>query len=442
MYYDIKTRLFLYLIISLGYIFFMNLYAPLGVDWFSWHYQRIFNAVEFKKNYGLFSNFGFTIWNDCSNCTFDKNEPVYVSTTIFSLFHYYLINIFLNENGLMYYGPIFDKIIIFSTGILLSEIVMKSYDKDKLGKLYPLVGVIIFIFYIINPWTYKMFLGAWVQVYFLFFFLISVLFFKNNKKLYGLFFLFLAATFDNISSLIVIIFYLIIFITNYLFNKKNLVRDYQSYNLTENVRLFHTISTLIVPIIIFILLRNFAISSSDITTGSSLFYRIGIEGNDIHNGGILGALQFLGGNRITGCLASYDGSSVSETIKSGLPLIEGITIYNCMLSIIGMALLSLISIFGFYLMIKFYSQLKRVFFPIIFIILFQVCVFQQSLSVHLMGYSYFFSIVFSLGLTFLFINLFRKFKNIPITITFSIPLLVGISILCIRVSMLTGINGN
>ena len=173
MYYNIKLRLLIYSVIITWYIYFMNFYAPLGVEWFSFHYHRIYNAVEFVRVNGLISSFGFTIWNDCADCNFKKDEPLYGSTTIFSLFHYYLINILFNKSGLLLYGSLIDKVVIFLSGILLAEIILKSFNKKKLGKLYFLPGVLIFFFYMINPWTYKMLLGAWVQVYFLFFFFVK-----------------------------------------------------------------------------------------------------------------------------------------------------------------------------------------------------------------------------------------------------------------------------
>ena len=42
------------------------------------------------------------------------------------------------------------------------------------------------------------------------------------------------------------------------------------------------------------------------TVGTSILTRIGISGDDFHNGGLLGSLQFLGGNRITACLIDFD----------------------------------------------------------------------------------------------------------------------------------------
>ena len=88
--------------------------------------------------------------------------------------------------------------------------------------------------------------------------------------------------------------------------------------------------------------KSLALLNLELSAGSSLLYRIGITGNDIHNGGILGALQFLGGNRITICFDNYI-SNIGD-----LSLNQKIEIFNCSLSILSMFLISLISLIGLF----------------------------------------------------------------------------------------------
>ena len=58
-----------------------------------------------------------------------------------------------------------------------------------------------------------------------------------------------------------------------------------------------------------------------------------------------------------------------------------------------------------------------------------------------MGYSYLFSIIFALGIMSVILNILEN-KNLNLTkIVLVFPLIVGILLLCIRVSMLTGVNG-
>ena len=169
--------------------------------------------------------------------------------------------------------------------------------------------------------------------------------------------------------------------------------------------------------------------------GSSILTRIGISGNDIHNGGLLGAVQFLGGNRITQCIINFDqGLEIDNLSRS-------IFLYNCILATFSMILVSLISIFGLFILYKAHNSFyKLVMLPIIFLLLSFLFLLQQSSSVHLMGYSYFFSAIFSVGLAVLILRILEKYNFSVIAIVLTIPTTIGIIFLCIRVSMLTGIN--
>ena len=106
-----------------------------------------------------------------------------------------------------------------------------------------------------------------------------------------------------------------------------------------------------------------------------------------------------------------------------------------------MFIISLISIYGLFVL---YSYEKRNFniliFPILFLLISYTFILQQSSSAHLMGYSYYFSIIFSVGFH-IYYELFKKIKYSVITSLITLLLILGIFILCIRVNMLTGING-
>jgi hypothetical protein len=103
---------------------------------------------------------------------------------------------------------------------------------------------------------------------------------------------------------------------------------------------------LVVSVPLEALLRILALQQMGSASGSNLLFRMGISGDDIHNGGLLGALQFLGGNRITLCLADYGSGFLTSSLT------DGITLYNCFLSIGGMLLLSLFSIVGLIILVK------------------------------------------------------------------------------------------
>ena len=163
-----------------------------------------------------------------------------------------------------------------------------------------------------------------------------------------------------------------------------------------------------------------------------------LSGEDIHNGGILGSLQFLFGNRITICHTNYNFQNlIIENPKSD----NVIAIYNCILSLTGMFSVSIISIYGSYKLFISSDNYKVLLLPLSFLLFSYICILQQSLSVHLMGYSILFSSIFSLGFIFFIKKILNNKKYYASNLILSFPILIGILILCIRVSMLTGPNG-
>ncbi len=280
-----------------------------------------------------------------------------------------------------------------------------------------------------------MVLGAWTHIYFLIFFLVSFLLFLKNNYKYGLFFFLIAGLFDYQSSA-GLAFYYVLLLTIFYFNKnKQLKINYFPSTIINNRLEYKIIFSLSIPILIYFMLRLMAMNELETTAGTSILARIGISGDDFHNGGLLGSLQFLGGNRITACLIDFDLKSLADLSKS-------IRVYNCILSLTSMVFLSFFSIIGLFFLQKENNLLfNLIILPIIFILFSYTFILQQSSSVHLMGYSYFFSFIFSIGTTSIIFRCIEKYKfSIP-AILLAVPIIFGIIFLCIRVSMLTGVNG-
>ena len=84
-------------------------------------------------------------------------------------------------------------------------------------------------------------------------------------------------------------------------------------------------------------------------------------------------------SRVTQC---FGGEGLNILSAGNMALIG---MYNCMFSIAGMALVSIISIIGLYFLVKSSDNAARFFLPLIFSLLMFIGVFQQSLSVHLIG---------------------------------------------------------
>ncbi len=421
------------------YLTFMSAYAPLGTDWLPWHFQRIYNFSEYLKINGYFSNFGFSIWSKCQDCSLSSDNwinKIYLSLNIFSYSPYVLINNFFGSINLKLYGHFVDKSIIFLTGCLVSELLIRL-SIEKKNKFYDFIkAVLCFIFFIVNPWSYKMLIGSWWLIFFLTFFLLGILMFSIKKNKLGLFSFFIAGCFDFQSAAGVTFFYILLLAVFSLQNKQYLNKEYFPMIADNKSINYNIITSLLLPVIIYLILHIVASNELQVTVGSSILTRIGISGNDIHNGGLFGTIQFLGGNRITQCLVNFDSQiDLRDFSKS-------IYVYNCILSTVSMFIVSLVSIIGLFLLSKSEGVFfKLIIFPISFLFLSYIFILQQSSSAHLMGYSYFFSTLFSVGITTLIFKILEKYNFSLISIFLAIPVTLGVILLCIRVSMLTGING-
>jgi hypothetical protein len=434
----IYTRFFVYILIWQLYLSFMSVHAPLGTDWLSWHFQRIYNFSEYLKINGYLSSFGFSIWSKCEGCSLDFEnwiEKIYLSINFFSFFPHIIINDFFGSDNLKLYGHLVDKSTIFLSGCLISELLIKLYKKKR-NKFYNFIlPILCFTFFIINPWTYKMIIAGWWLIYFLLFFLLGILMFLNKKNKLGFFCFFLAGCFDYQSSVGMAFFYIFVLLILFLKNKINFNNEFfpNSQNKLSN---YIIIISLMLPVFIFFFLRMGASSGIENPSGSFLLMRIGISGDDTYNGGILGALQFLGGNRITQCFINFEKQINLDNLS------DTIFIYNCALSLLSMVIVSLISIIGlFFLHKKNNVFFKIVALPILFLFLSYTFLLQQSSSAHLMGYSYFFSVLFSVGITTIIFKILEKYNFSLISIFLATPITLGVISLCIRVSMLTGVNG-
>lgn len=437
---NVYLRFICYIFIWQFYILFMSIYSPLGVEWLDWHTQRINNHILFSKIDGYLSNYGFSIWSKCSDCLRNlefTNNDIYLSTTIFSSIPYILINEFISNDAFKSHGHLLNNLIIFTTGVLISEIIIKLSKKNKYTNFYIFFrSILIFVFFIINPWTYKMILAHWVQVFFIFFFLLGILMFLKKKHKLGFFFFLICGCFDYQSSAGLTVFYSIIIFLLFYVKNNILFRNFMPFlGKIDNAK-FKIIFSFSIPVISYFILKFLVSNDLDLHGSTSLLERIGISGVDPFNGGILGALQFLGGTRITNCLMN------PHTDINLMNLNQKMYIFNCSLSIMSMAIISILSVVGlFYLAKNEKSFFNTVAMPLVFLFLCYTFILQQSSSVHLMGYSYFFSVLFSIGITSLILEILKRYRFSTTSILSLIPITFGIIFLCIRVSMLTGING-
>ena len=441
------SRIIFYILIFFIYLFFMKKYSPLGVDWLDWHYQRLINLSQFLDINVYFSNYGFSIWTTNIDCALKIEcwkDNLYLSHLIFSKVFYLFIYEFIDPNSFTIYGQIVDKFFIFFTAVLIAEILI-NYTKNIKSKTQSFfVGILCFTFFIVNPWTYKMLIASWDVIFFLSFFLLGLLLtFKNKKKL-GLFIIFLSGFFEYQLSAGIAVYYFILLMFYFFYKDKKILIDFFPFKFNQQNK-FLIYNSLMVVVLLFPAFTHFYLKYIFLNNnlfvypaGSSLLTRIGISGNDLHNGGIVGALQFLAGNRFTVCFEN-DFQNIIQNFQTENISKISIYIYNCLLSHFGIFIISLISILGLIYVFKNDSLIKKTISPIIFLILCNAFILQQSSSVHLMGYSYLFSVVFSVGLSIFLFNIWNKYKS-KLMILFLTPITIGVILLCIRVSMLTGIN--
>jgi len=425
-------RLIAYLSIWFFYTFYMHAYAPLGIGWLDWHQQTISNFVDFLEINGLFSFNGFSIWSSCEECDLDSNywvENIYITRHSISYFPYLILNHLFNKEFFLILASMLDKFIIFITGLIISELaVILLRNSSSLPKI--IISGVCFSLFIINPWTYKMFIAGWTEVYFLAFTLFGLFAFSFKYYRLGLVFFFCAGIFHYQWATLILFFYMVI-LTSQLVVKDPLILI--NYLPTTDLRInIKTAISLFIPIFGYLLARTYTEMSLSNTEGSRLLYRIGISGDDIHNGGLLGSLQFLAGNRVSKCIEGMDLSMISMQLDMKIAL------FNCLLSLGTMLVISIIAIIGALKLIKLIDASRKILVPLLFALITMICIFQQSLSVHLMGYSYIFSVFFALGLTTMLLLSFDSIKSNIIKTCFIAPIVVGILITCIRVSFLTG----
>jgi hypothetical protein len=434
------VRLISYSIFFCLYIYFMHTHAPLGIEWLDWHYQRLSNFIGFLNHNGYVNTLGYSIWSKCTDCNLsieNWTNNLYLSAHSLIFFPYFLIEYFFGNDGLNFLGQSLDKLIIFLCGLMLSEMMVKSLR----GKtLMPdiLVGLATFALFITSPWTYKMMLAGWTEIYVALFFLAGINFFRLGHSFLGYVCFAFVSLFNLTWGIALFLFYLIYIISersiNYNSSLRKSIFPIDIININSKLKLF---LALLLPAVLMLIFRSYASSLFESTSGSSALFRMGISGNDIHNGGILGALQFLGGNRISVCI---DQAAVMQSLTfSGIT--NSIIAFNCVLSIGSMTMVSILAIAFLLICIRKNSYLWAFLCPLGFALMLLAAIFQQSFSVHLMGYSFIFAIFFASGLV-LGLNFFAsKISNPILAVIFLSPIIIAIISLSLRISMTTVVNG-
>jgi hypothetical protein len=413
----------------------MGRYSPSGVAWVSYHGDRLFNSVEYLRLHGYFSNYGYSVWSSCSGCDLTSaswHGQIYLSYSALKFFPYIILNHFGSESVFRYYGPLVDKVVIFVTGYLVAEILIKCVRNFiNLPRVW--VGGVSFALFAFSPWTYKMITAAWMEIWFLMLFLFAMLMFNVGKNRVAYVSFFCACMMHYQWGVVVGFIYGSVFFLGSALSEFDRTKCFLPEYAHRRAGALVLFILSIIPVMLEVLTRTAAsYQLNQLAGGTSLLTRIGISGGDMHNGGILGALQFMGGVRITQCFS--DGAAVfSGTLD------QKITAFNCVLSVGSMVLVSVFAIGGVVFLLKASSIAKAMVFPISISFMVFVAILQQSLSAHLLGYSYIFAFLFSAGLVGCFTFISMKVKTQSIALVVTTPLVVSVIVLSIRISMLGGV---
>jgi len=432
-----SLRFFFYVLIAAFYWAFMRSHAPLGIAWRPFHAQRVFNAVNHMVNGSPLLTYGFTSWNGLNESVEKISASQPVEVYLVSPLHHFIQSLFVvvyPTGNLTKIGSFADYIMICAAAICAAEIIAKviKTQDNILSILWP---VSAFALFLSSPWSYRMMLAPWQEVSWLLLYLLSVIFFLYNRLLFGIIALLMAGLFQWHWSFFLLMFYfsclMLDFFGPHEISSKLLppcMRSNQGAISIIAITAFSPFYSIIQALIA--ATSDFKIKHS----GSNILFRIGIDNiSNIHHGGLLGAIQFIGGNRFSLCLQSWpELSDVNSKIAR----------FNCFTTITGMAVLSLLALAGYVWLCIREKEARWLSLPLLWVFFTFLLIFQQSFAAHLQGYSFIFCFIYAFGLLYLLRRSVSLLKMPSALVALCCtPIIIGVAINAIRVSYFTGING-
>ncbi len=437
------TRLILYTSIAFIYWQFMKEHSPLGATWLPYPQERMLNAIHNIFNNFELVKYGFTSFSSpelISNGLINNQPTETYLVNILEFIFYIPLKLIGSDSLLLSVGPIVSISLISLCAACWAEISIHLIGKNiNISKL--ILSISIYLTFLTSTWAYRILLSIPSHnLHFLLFTLLSILSIFKSRLRIACFFYCLACLFSYQWGFIVSFGYITLLLSGFLTGKiKIIIKEYFPWAvqniffapLTLLIGLFPSLMTYCQAL----LLKYF--ESPLQQSNSSWLYRIGIDTvSNIHHGGWLSALQFLGGNRITLCLNPDNTMVLLENA-----LERNIYLFNCSLSILGLGVLSILSLIGILATFIYNTSSRWIIFPLLFSLFLFAFTFQQSWAVHLQGYSIIFAPIFSLGLFGGIILLTQNSRLANITNVTFLPMTLAIVISNIRVSYLTGVNG-
>ncbi len=414
---------------------FMATHAPLGISWLPFHAERVLNSVNHILNNSDFVKFGITSWLGLKDTLSNQIYAVQAHEYI----HYSIIKIIVGEENFSKYGSYFDNFILIVLSGIATELnlivlrVKNNYIPENL------LAAFSFAIFLSLPFTYRMNLAPWQDVYCLLFLLWSYILFAKNKKIIALLLYLYSFLWNYHWGLFFGTTYFFIKIFSLISKRQESWKELfpPSYRGEKSswLIIFASFFSPVVSVLQSFLLR---LENYQLTNSSALF-RVGIDSaSNIHHGGWLAPYQFLGGVRLTLCLDN-NLPTITSAIKN--PLSENIFLLNCFSAILGMFILSILSIISYYFLSVNKNKFRWVLGPFAIVFLASCSVLQQSVAVHLQGRSIFFAFIFIVGIINFFISFPPLKKKSPLIPLFSSILVISFILNNIKVSYLTGPNG-
>ena len=438
--------------ISIIYYFVISAYAPLGLKWVNWHQMLVRSAAENLFDNPWLFHLGLTQGHlDFNQIDHYSRYPAnYIVPSFQYVFHLSVINL-LGADLWQKLVPIYHYCIVCSIALMLSNLIehelssLAFYSKIKRrisGTLLDdAIDVAVFSVFLFSTWTYRAIIAPWQELHFLFFFCAAMVLWKKQASAR-----FSPRRTGSLGTILPFILYFLAVLNQYqwgfflgIFYSISLVFGvpspkkmlYFPPSLSSYYqRLWHIFVSFSPTFLL--LLQLYLLGKTHL--GSSPMQRIGLDTSaSIHYGGFLSVFQFMGGNRVTLCVANFNPSLISSKIYA----------FNCILSVASIFLLSCISLVTIMLLIRSgHLPLSWFFLPVFFSFFFMAGVFQQSFSVHLMGYTIVYSIIFALGIVvaiFKFLSLFSD--EPPIFFCFYFLALLFVSLSFVKNIYLTPVGG-
>ena len=441
--------------IAVFYYQIVSSYAPLSLDWIQWHQNFVRSAAENLTDDPFLLSAGVVSANlDISSSTYVGGRGTYHVPAFQFIFPALLIKF----NGIHMFLRLMPKYHFFiscSIGYLLAVLtVFSGIPKVSLNSTMRLAQwasrmnllLSIFLVYTFSVWTYRSLLAPWQELHFLFFLLLSFVFLgaplmpgpswvstSRARFLWGIVLIFIACLNQYQWGFFLSLYYFSCYMFYPRIAPKRLAVYLPHLVLRRGQVLILTLACLapsLVSVLQFFYVRSMGYEPGN----SSAIARIGIDAvASMHYGGFLSALQYLGGNRITWCIANLDQSVLISKISS----------YNCLLNYFSLVTLSLAAIFAlFWRLWRKGLQSSWLIFPILISFLLFNSIFQQSFSVHLQGYTLLFSCLFSVGISLLiqrFLQASRK--HVVMLPLLAICMYVPIVLTLLKSSYLTPLGG-